>query len=133
MLRALLLFFLAASLRSQILIDTVAGGVIPSGVPAQSILLQNITGIAWDPAGNLVFCDSSNNVIRRIRPDGIVETIAGTGVTGYGGDGGPATAALLNAPYSPAYDAAGNLYFFDAANYRIRRVDLTGVIGTVAG
>ena len=133
MLRALLIFFLATPLPAQILVDTYAGGKIPSGVSAQSILLQGVTGVAWDPAGNLVFCDSTNNIIRRIRPDGILETIAGTGITGYGGDGGPALSALLNSPSAPAYDAAGNLYFFDAANYRIRRVDTKGVIATVAG
>jgi hypothetical protein len=76
--RALLLFFFAASLRGQLLVDTFAGGKIPSGIPAQSVLLQSITGIVWDPAGNLVFCDSVNDVIRRVRTDGVIETVAGT-------------------------------------------------------
>jgi sugar lactone lactonase YvrE len=68
-----------------------------------------------------------------VRTDGILETIAGTGVTGFGGDGGPATAALLNFPAAPVYDSAGNLYFADQANHRVRRIDSSGIIATVAG
>ena len=133
MLRALLIVSLAVPLPAQILVNTFAGGAIPSGVPAETVFLQGIAGIVWDPAGNLVFCDSTNNVIRRVRTDGVLETIAGTGITGYGGDGGPAIHALLNSPSSPAYDAAGNLYFLDTENSRIRRIETTGVITTVAG
>ena len=101
MLRALLLFLLTAPLPAQILVDTYAGGKIPSGVPAQDVLLTGIAGIVWDPSGNLVFADSTNNLIRRVRSNGVIETIAGTGVTGYGGDGGPAINARLNSPESP--------------------------------
>ncbi len=120
------------TLPAGITIDTVAGGRIPSGLPAQNVLLENLGGIAWDPAGNLVFCDP-RDVIRRVRTDGTVDTIAGTGVTGFGGDGGPATSALLNQPKISRYDSAGNLYFFDSQNYRVRRVDSHGIITSVAG
>ena len=67
-------------------------------------------------------------------PDWIITTVVGTGEKGFAGDGGPATAALLNGPFDVAFDAAGNLYFSDTFNCRIRRVDArSGVIGTVAG
>jgi hypothetical protein len=68
-----------------------------------------------------------------MRPDGTIETIAGTGVSGFAGDGGPATSALLNFPTSLAYDSAGNLCFADMRNYRIRCIDIAGNINTVAG
>jgi hypothetical protein len=122
-----------APLEAQLLIDTYAGGAIPTGVPAQNVALGVISGIAWDPSGNLVFGDTTDNVIRRVRTDGMLETIAGTGVTGFGGDGGPATSALIDSPSNLQYDGSGNLYFFDSENSRIRRIDTKGIITTVAG
>jgi len=115
------------------MIDTFAGGVVPSGVSAQNVAFGIITGITRDPKGNLVFCDSSTNVIRRINADGTIQTIAGMGIPGYGGDGQPAVNALLNVPGFPAYDSKGNLYFADNRNFRIRRIDSSGIITTVAG
>lgn len=129
----LLAYAVAVPAFAQATIDTFAGGAVRSGVPAQSVFLDNISGITSDPSGNVVFCDSTNNVIRRVRTDGTLETIAGTGVTGFGGDGGSATAALLNTPVSPHYDTSGNLYFADTYNFRIRRIDTNGIITTVAG
>lgn len=121
------------SARGQITIDTVAGGKVLSGVSAQDVAFGLITGVTTDPNGNLVFCDSTTNVIRRINADGTIQTIAGLGIPGYGGDGGQATSALLNDPGYPKYDAAGNLYFADVENFRIRRIDISGTITTVAG
>jgi uncharacterized protein (TIGR03437 family) len=118
---------------SGILIDTFAGGKIRSGVLAQNVLLPDLTSLAWDPAGNVVICDIDNDVIRRIRPDGIIETIAGAGVTGFAGDGGLALDAIFDQPMLPRYDSAGNLYFFDSGNFRIRRIDRQGNIASVAG
>src|ERR1700683_250796 len=67
-------------------------------------------------------------------PQNIITTAIGTGEKGFGGDGGPATAALLNGPFDVCFDRAGNLYFSDTFNNRIRRVDAArGVITTVAG
>jgi uncharacterized protein (TIGR03437 family) len=123
----------APTAHGQITIDTFAGGVVRSGVSAQNVAFGLINGVTRDANGNRVFCDSSNNVIRRINADGTIQTIAGVGIPGYGGDGGPATSALLNRPSYAKYDAAGNLYFADAGNYRIRRVDTSGAISTVAG
>src|SRR6266852_1927611 len=66
--------------------------------------------------------------------DWIITTAVGTGDKGFAGDGGPADAALLNGPFDVAFDAAGNFYFSDTFNNRIRRVDArSGVITTVAG
>ncbi len=92
-------------------------------------------GIAVDAAGDLFIADSSNNRIRRVdAASGIISTVAGTGVIGATGDGGPAVAASLSSPSSVALDAAGNLYFADSGNNLIRRIDaFTGVITTVAG
>ncbi|MDE0626934.1 MAG: hypothetical protein OXH99_11100 [Bryobacterales bacterium] len=64
---------------------------------------------------------------------GTITTVAGNGSRGYSGDGGPATAAQLAAPYDVALDAAGNLNIADQGNSRVRRVDLSGMIATVAG
>ena len=101
MLRIPILLALISRLHGQILVDTFAGGAIPSGVPAQQAHLVSIVGTAWDPAGNVVFCDSAHNVIRRVRSDGILETIGGTGVSGYSGQGSAAAQALFNSPKQP--------------------------------
>jgi trimeric autotransporter adhesin len=77
--------------------------------------------------------DTDNNRIRRIASDGTIATISGTGSKGFSGDGGPATAAMLDAPAGLAFDGVGNLYVADQGNDRVRRIDLDGVITTVAG
>jgi hypothetical protein len=115
----------------QILIDTVAGGKLRSGVPALGVILGSIQGITKDAAGNIVFCE--DHVIRRVRTDGTVETVAGTGTSAYGGDGGQASAASLFWPRSPRFDSNGNLFFIDEDNFRIRRIEPSGLITTVAG
>jgi sugar lactone lactonase YvrE len=76
-----------------------------------------------------------NCVVRRVdRQTGRISTVAGTGQPGFGGDGGPATAALLRDPHSIAFDSQDRLYIADIGNHRVRRVDLkTGLIETVAG
>ena len=66
-------------------------------------------------------------------PNGVITTIAGTGVVGFSGDGGPATMAQLDKPEAIAVDAAGNVFFDDTDNDRIRRIDTSGIITTVAG
>src|SRR5439155_1315634 len=65
--------------------------------------------------------------------NGVISTIVGDGVGGFGGDGGAATAAHLNVPYGVAYDRAGVLYIADSSNYRMRAVEPSGTISTVAG
>ena len=106
------------------------------GGPATAAELNDPRGLAMDAAGNLYVASSGDNLIRRIdATTGIITTVAGGGTPASGlGDGGPATAAALNAPEGIALDTAGNLYIADLIDMRIRRIDAaTGVISTVAG
>jgi sugar lactone lactonase YvrE len=118
-------------------ISTVAGngiaGYSGDGGPATSAMLSHPTGVAVDAAGDLFIADTGNNRVRVVDPSGVISTAAGNGVTGYSGDGGPATSAALFQPSGVAVDAAGNLFIADSANQRVRRVDPSGVISTVAG
>ncbi|WP_165227133.1 MBG domain-containing protein [Aquisphaera insulae] len=120
-------------------IDTVAGdgtfGFGGEGGPATEARFYNPTSVAVDPAGNLYIADTNNHRIREVvKATGIIVTIAGTGTAGYGGDGGPATAARLSRPSSITLDAQGNVYFVDQDNNRVRKVvRATGAIVTVAG
>jgi uncharacterized protein (TIGR03437 family) len=90
-------------------------------------------GIAVDSSGFVYYSDTVNHRIRRIAPSGIVLTIAGTGQSGFAGDGGPAAEALLNAPYGIAIDKTGALYIADLGNSRVRKIGSDGRITTVAG
>ena len=101
--------------------------------PATGALLARPGDIAVDDMGNVYIADAFNHRIRKVDASGIIDTIAGTGERGFGGDGGPATSALLAFPQGVATDGAGNLYIADAGNNRIRKVDSTGTITTIAG
>jgi hypothetical protein len=90
-------------------------------------------GIAAGTDGSIYFSDGNNNRIRKITPDGIIHTIAGTGVPNFAGDGGPAADAQLYQPADLRLDAFGSLYFVDTVFERIRKIDPTGMITTVAG
>ncbi len=90
-------------------------------------------GMVIDRAGNLLFADSRNNRVRKIDPSGVITTIAGTGTASFSGDGGPATAATLSAPWGLAIDTNGSLFIADQANNRIRKVDTSGIMSTIAG
>src|ERR1017187_6989198 len=107
-------------------------GVGGDGGPATAAQLNFPTGVAADAAGNLFIADTFNNRIRKVSANGIITTVAGTGARGFGGDGGPATAAQLNYPQGVAVDAAGNPFIADTGNQRIRQVS-GGIITTVAG
>lgn len=116
---------------------TVAG-VFPGfagdgGAAVLARLGRNVTSISLDGNNNLYIADQSNHRIRKVTPDGIINTIAGTGGAGYSGDGGLATSAQLNMPSDVRVDARGNIYIADMSNHRIRRIDPAGVITTVAG
>lgn len=100
---------------------------------ATSAQLYVPTAVAVDAGGNLYIADSGNKRIRKVGANGVISTVAGNGTQGYSGDGGAATAAELSAPVGMAVDAGGNLYFADLNNCRVRKVDTTGKIGTVAG
>ena len=86
-----------------------------------------------DGAGNLYIADTSNNRIRKVDTAGVITTVAGSGTYGFSGDGGAATSARLSFPYGVTPDGAGNLYIADTWNHRIRKVDTSGNISTVAG
>jgi uncharacterized protein (TIGR03437 family) len=107
-------------------------------MPAVGALLLNPAGMALDSAGNLYVVDSNTSLVRKVSPSGIITTVAGLesnglGVSGYSGDGGPATQAMLNYPNGLAVDSAGNLYIADTLNQRVRKVTPNGTIATIAG
>lgn len=123
------------------IISTYAGTGLPGyggdHGQASSATLDQPTSVALDGAGNLYIADTNNNAVRMVAAaNGVITTVAGTGVAGYvaGQDGGPATLAELSAPLGVTIDADGDLYIADTGNQRIRRVDaVLGVITTVAG
>jgi RHS repeat-associated protein len=119
------------------IITTVAGtdtgGYSGDGGPATAAQLQDPTGVAVGPDGSVYIADSINQRVRRVGPDGIITTVAGTGTGGYSGDGGPATQAKLAYPESVAVGPDGSLYIADASNFRVRRVGPDGITTTVAG
>ncbi|MBW2604834.1 MAG: hypothetical protein JRE28_11050 [Deltaproteobacteria bacterium] len=119
------------------LVETVAGNGTSgySGDDGQAVdaQLNSPTGITIDAAGNIYVADRDNHSIRKVDVNGIITTIAGNGTPGYSGDGGPASQAQLRSPREVAIDATGNIYIMDAENYCIRKVDVNGIITTVAG
>jgi hypothetical protein len=86
-----------------------------------------------DSAGNLFFADSGNNRIFRIDTAGNLTAVAGNGLFGYSGDGGPATSAALNGPFGVAVDSSGNIFIADTNNAVVRKVSPGGIITTIAG
>ncbi len=120
-------------------IETYAGGHgkghAGDGGPANQARLNLPYELAWDRDGNLFIVELGNHDIRRVdAATRVITTIAGTGVAGFSGDGGPASHATFNQPHSLAFDAAGDLYVCDILNHRIRKIDMTsGVISTWSG
>ncbi|GHC84162.1 NHL repeat-containing protein [Streptomyces flavofungini] len=118
-------------------ITTVAGNGFgdfkSEGGQATSALLKYPTGVALDSAGNLYFGGNDQQRVYKVTPGGVITTVAGTGAQGYGGDGGPATAAQFSHPRAVAVDSTDNLYIGDEYNQRIRKVARDGRITTVAG
>ncbi len=118
-------------------ITTIAGngidGFSGDGGFATTASMSFPLGLARDQFGNLYFADGNNNRVRKITPGGIISTVVGDGVGHFAGDGGPAISASLNIPSDVAIDFAGNLYIADSGNNRVRKVDTSGAISTVAG
>jgi uncharacterized protein (TIGR03437 family) len=106
------------------------GGLATSGTV---YIAANHNGLAVDGAGNLYIADDGHHRIRKVDSGGIITTVAGTGTQGFSGDGGPAISAQLYRPSGVAVDHAGNLYIADMLNRRIRKVDTSGIITTLAG
>jgi sugar lactone lactonase YvrE len=120
-------------------ITTIAGngtqGFSGDNTPATAASIDSPTGLALDASNNLYLADTHNHRIRRIDAiTGVITTIAGNGSLGYSGDTAPAATATLALPHGLTLDAAGDIYFADTENHRIRRIDaITGIITTVAG
>jgi hypothetical protein len=133
----LLSLFLVVAFADSPTITTFVGngklGFSGDGGPATSAQIFNAHGIAFDTSGNLYIADTDNQRIRKVIPSGIITTVAGKGTEGFSGDGGPAASAELGNPWGIALDLAGNLYIADSANCRIRKVDTSGIITTIAG
>lgn len=123
--------------QAQTVINTITGDGTAAysgdGGLATTAKINNPYGVAVDGIGNVYIADYGNNRIRKIDTFGIIRTIAGNGTASFTGDGGPATAATINAPRGIAVDGAGNVYFSDYANLRIRMINTSGVISTIAG
>jgi sugar lactone lactonase YvrE len=116
------------------LVLVAGGGTGGDGASADRAELIAPFGVAFDAAGTLYFVELTGNRVRKIGPDGIVTTIAGTGRKGDGGDGGPATKAELNGPHSLAVTKDGDVYVADTWNNRVRKIDgRSGVITNIAG
>ncbi len=119
-------------------ITTVAGtgeaGYSGDGGPARAARFSAINGLAVDTTGNLYIADGGNHVVRKVTAaDGVVSTVAGTGAIGYSDTNVPATRARLARPVDVDVDRAGNLYIADQAARRVVKVDLAGILTTIAG
>lgn len=112
-------------------IFTVAGGYIGDGKPATSAALNFPQFAAYDLQGNLLINDNCR--LRKVNKQGTISTIAGTGICGFSGDGGPATHAEVATPTGIAVDSTGNIFFADSVNQRVRKIDPAGTITTIAG
>ncbi|MCD6012085.1 MAG: surface protein [Flavipsychrobacter sp.] len=133
------------------IITTVAGtgtsGFSGDGGPATAAQLGapgggglvGVIGICADGSGNVFVADASNQRIRKVDASGIITTIGGNGTAGFAGDGGPATAAQIRNPRGMWVDGPGNIYFTEGSSggggstMRVRKIDVAGIITTVAG
>jgi len=120
------------------LINTIGGngtaGYVADGVAATTTKINGVRGLSVDVSGNVYIADQTNDRIRRIDAiTNIITTVAGTGSAGFTADGIAATNSKLNLPTDVKFDAAGNMYIADVSNNRIRMVNTSGIISTVAG
>jgi sugar lactone lactonase YvrE len=130
-------------------ITTVAGSGVDRSSGSDGLATESTLAVAWglavDARGNLFIAETGGpydgpgggvlgNRVRKVSPDGIITTVAGTGGKGgFSGDSGKAADAQLNLPHGLAVDSAGNLFIADEGNYRVRKVSPTGIITTVVG
>ncbi len=120
------------------IVSTIVGDCIThsyggDGGPATAATINLASVVSADQYNNLYFADNGNHRIRKIDTNGIITTIAGSGVAGYSGDGGPASASMLNNPQMVHFDPWGNLIFSEFSNHRIRMINPSGIISTIAG
>src|SRR5438094_8129 len=135
---AILGLWLAGLASAQSVITTIAGTdwIFPGdGKPAVNAALGGVLamGVAADQDGNFYIADEDNAMVMKVTPDGILHVIAGNGILGYSGDGGPATSASLGLIVGVAVDPAGNVYFVDDALNVVRKITPDGIIRTIAG
>ena len=117
-----------------ILAGTGTTGYSGDGGPATNAEFNQPDGIATDTFGNVYITDAGNQRIRKVDiSTGIISTFAGTGTAGFGGDGGLATLAQFTSPGGLYFDKFGNLYIADETNWRIRMINSSGIISTIAG
>ncbi|MBL7692411.1 MAG: T9SS type A sorting domain-containing protein [Flavipsychrobacter sp.] len=131
-----LLMFCTAWCRAQIIVPIAgSGGTVDADGPATAVSLDYPLRIAFDDTGSLYICDCYHHKLRKVKPSyqGYMTTIAGNGVSGDWGDGGPASAAGLGALYDVAVDKKGNIFLADAFYNKIRKIDKNGIITTFAG
>ena len=124
--------------KEQWVFENIAGtgqaGFDGDGGPAREAQLNNPFGVVRGPDGCIWFCEYSGQRIRRIRKDGVLETVAGNGKTGFEGDGGSALQASFNQPHEIRFDRKGDLYVVDMQNHVVRKIEMsTGIIRTVVG
>ena len=119
------------------LVSTVAGtgrsGYSGDGGPATAALVGSPAALCFDMAGNLFFADAAFHVIRCLRPDGQIETVAGTGRAGASPDGALARRAAIHTPRGVAVSAGGTLFFSEAGQHRVRYLTPDGRLATLAG
>ena len=128
--RALIIAAVFAALGAS---AALAGSAASPGTISTVAELDHPRGIAVEPSGSFLVAQPFENVVRRVSPDGSSAIVAGTGVAGYAGDGGPATAALLNFVHSVAVLPGGGFVLADTRNDSVRAVTANGTIRTVAG
>ena len=119
------------------IISTVAGigspGYSGDGAAATAAALNYPISVAVNGSGDIFISDQSNFRIRKVNNLGIISTIAGTGISGYSGDGAAATSAQLKDPAGICLDGSGNIYIADWNNHRVRKINPLGIISTIAG
>ena len=126
----------SADLTPDSIITTYAGAAhifSGDGRPALNAALSGFQQIQTDRNGNIIFADTGNDVVSRLNSDSTLTVLAGNGIIGFSGEGGPARSASLRLPTDAVMDKAGNLYIYDSLNFRIRLVTPDGVISTYAG
>lgn len=123
-------------LSAQNIANLVGGGLAGDagdGALASTAKLRGANGLALDSFGNLYIADSLNHKVRKVGLDGVISTVAGTGVAGFSGDGAAANRAALNYPVMLAFARDGALLIADYNNHRVRRLGVDGIINTIAG
>jgi uncharacterized protein (TIGR03437 family) len=113
---------------------TIAGGTeAGDGDFVANASIRFLQGVATDPSGAIYIADADDHRIRRIDPNGRIQTIAGEGLPGFSGDGGPASRARINTPYGITVTPEGDIVFADLGNARVRRISRAGQIDTLVG